>query len=137
MELLRWKTRLSVLWVFMAVGHSAGMFLYLLMPGVLEEVMAGKIGGMQLSEGVMVLYAIFWLIPFIMAVLCLTLKDSYNRWLSFVLAILYILFFIVDIISYLASGESISVALWLIYVAGIVASALIAWFALRWPKQQV
>ena len=136
MEILRWKVRLSVLWIFMAVGHSAGMFLYLLMPGVLEDVIAGEIGGMPLSEGVMVVYAIFWLIPFVMAVLCLTLKDSYNRWVSFVLGILYILFFIVDIISYSAGGEPISVALWLMYVAGIVAAALIAWLALRWPKQQ-
>jgi hypothetical protein len=136
MELLRCKARLSVLWVFMAVGMSAFMFLYFMMPGTLEEVMAGKIEGMQLSEGMMVGYSLYWLIPLIMAVLSLTLSGSVNRWLNFVLGILVALLMIFDIASHLAAGEAASVALWLIGIAMIVVPALIAYFAWKLPKEE-
>jgi hypothetical protein len=135
-ELLRWKARLSVLWVFMAVSMSAFMFLMFMMPDVLKELMAGRMEGEPLCEGVMVVYALFWLIPLVMAVLCLTLGNSPNRWLNFVLGIIVALLLIVDIASNLAAGEAASVALWLIGIAMIVVPALIAWFAWKWPKQE-
>jgi hypothetical protein len=134
MELLRWKARLSVLWVFMAVSMSAFMFLMFMMPGVIEEMMAGEFEGVPLSEGMMVVYALFWLIPLVMAVLCLTLNGSANRWLNFVLGIIFALFLIFDIVSHLAAGEAASVALWLIGIAMIVVPAFIAWFAWKLPQ---
>jgi hypothetical protein len=136
MELLRWKARLSALWVFMAVSMSAFMFLMFMMPDVLKELMAGRMEGEPLSEGMMVVYALFWLIPLVMAVLCLTLNGSANRWLNFVLGILFALFMIVDGASASAGGEAVSVAIWLIGIAMFVVGALIAWFAWRWPKQE-
>ena len=134
MELLRWKARLSVLWVFMAVSMSAFMFLMFMMPDVLKELMAGRFEGEPLCEVIMVVYALFWLIPLIMAVLCLTLNGSANRWLNFVLGILFALFMIVDLA--MSGGEAVSVALWLIGIAMIVVPALIAWFAWKLPKQE-
>ena len=135
MELLRCKARLSVLWVFMAVGMSAFMFLYFMMPGTLEEVMAGKIEGMQLSEGMMVGYSLYWLIPLIMAVLSLTLSGSANRWLNFVLGILFALWFILGIFENSVVSEE-SVAILIMYIAAIVVGGLIAWFAWKLPKQE-
>ena len=132
MELLRWKARLSVLWVFMAVGMSAAMVLGFMMPGEIEEMMAGE------SEAMMVGYALFWLVPLVMAVLCLTLKDSPNRWLNFVLGILFVLFFIIcEILVPAIRGDAVSMALWLVTVAGLVVAFFIAWFAWKWPKQEV
>ena len=135
MELLRWKARLSVLWVFMAVGMSAFMFLYFMMPGTIEEVMAGKMEGMQLSEGMMVGYALYWLIPLIMAVLSLTLSGSANRWLNFVLGIIFAIWFILGIFEHSVVSEE-SVAILIMYIAAIVVGALIAWFAWKLPKQE-
>jgi len=113
MELLRWKARLSVLWVFIAVGISAVMILRFMMPGVIEEVMVGE------SEGMMVAYAFFWLVPLAVAVLCLTLKDSLNRWTNFVLGILLGLFFIIcEIIVPVIQRDAVSVALWLMIIVG-------------------
>jgi hypothetical protein len=134
MEILTWKIRISVLWIFLAVGMSAAMILYLMMPGAIEEIMAGEMGGMRISDGLSIFFAIFWLIPLIMAVLSLTLKASPNRWLNFVLAILFGLFYIFDVSGHLAAGE-IGGHL-LMSIVGIVVAAFIAWFAWRWPKQQ-
>ena len=138
MEILRWKARLSVIWVVMAVGYTAGWFLMFMMPGVMEEMMAGEMpAGKPLSEGRMVMYALFWLIPIVMAVLCLSLKDSPNRWLNFVLGIIFGLFFIFEITSRSIEGDEVSIAIWLIFIAAIIFSALVAWFAWKWPKQEV
>jgi len=131
MELLRWKARLSVLWVFIAVGMSAVMILRFMMPGVIEEVMVGE------SEGMMVAYAFFWLVPLAVAVLCLTLKDSLNRWTNFVLGILLGLFFIIcEIIVPVIQRDAVSVALWLMIIAGLLVLFFIAWFAWKWPEYE-
>ena len=136
MEILRWKARLSVLWVFMAVGWSAAMFLTFIMPGVIEEMMTGEFRGGQLTEERMVCYSLIWLIPLVMAVLCLTLNGSANRWLNFVLGILFALWFILGIFEHQVWGEESSIAVLLMYIAAIVVGALIAWFAWKLPKQE-
>ena len=137
MEILRWKARLSVIWVIMAIGYTAGWFLMFMMPGIMEEMMAGEMpAGKPLSEGRMAMYALFWLIPIVMAVLCLSLKDSPNRWLNFVLGIIFGLFFIFEITSRSIEGDEVSIAIWLIFIAAIVFSAFIAWFAWKWPKPE-
>ena len=134
MEILRWKTRLSVLWVFMAVGMSAAMILYNMMPGIVEEIIAGEMEGMQISDGLLAGFAIFWLIPLIMAVLCLTLKDAPNRWTNFVLSIIFGVFYLVDVIGDLSLGGLSGDIL--MGIAAIVVAAFIAWFAWKWPKQE-
>lgn len=74
MEILRWKTRIAVLWIFMAVAMSAHSVLYFMGPNAIEE-----IEGMHVSAGMLFFMAIFWWVPLVMAVLSLTLKDSANR----------------------------------------------------------
>ena len=135
MELLRCRARLSVLWVFMAVGTAAAMLLSFLKPGVIENVMSGEWGGMPLGEGLMVAYALFFLIPLLVAVLCLTLSGSANRWLNFILGIIWVLWFIFEIVQS-AIGEAEPAALWLMLAAGILVSLFIAFFAWKLPEKE-
>ena len=135
MELLRCKIRISVLWVFLAVGMSASMILLLMEPGVIEGLMAGNLEWTQVSEGLLVLNALFWLIPLIMAVLSLTLKASPNRRANIALGIVFVLLYVVDIIQHSIHG-ALHVAYLLMLVLGIVVAAFIAWFAWRLPKQE-
>ena len=134
MEILRWKTRIAVLWVFMAVAMSAAMVLFFMGPGVIEEVMAGEIEGMQISDGILVFFALLWLIPLIMAVLCLTLRDVPSRWTNFVLGIIFAIFWLVDVIGDLTRGGLSGYML--MGVSMIVVAALIAWQAWILPKQE-
>jgi hypothetical protein len=136
MELLRCKARLSVLWLTMAVGTVAAMFLSLLEPGVIEDVMAGEMEGMQLVEGMMVIYALFFIIPMVVAILCLTLSGSANRWMNFVLGIIWVLWFIFEIVGHATGGEAVPIGMWLMIIAGIVISAYIVYFAWKLPKQE-
>jgi len=128
MEILRWKTRIAVLWVFMAVAMSAHSILYFLEPGAIAE-----IEGMQLSAGMILFMALFWWVPLVMAVLSLTLKDSANRWANFVLGIVFTILNIVHLTEHLAQPSAHQI---LIIGSTVVVTGLIAWFAWRWPKPQ-
>ena len=128
MEILRWKTRIAVLWVFMAVAMSAHSILYFLEPGAIAE-----IEGMQLSAGMILFMALFWWVPLVMAVLSLTLKDSANRWANFVLGIVFTILNIVHLTEHLAEPSADMI---LLIGSTIVVTGLIAWFAWRWPKPQ-
>ena len=134
MELLRYKAIIAVLWIIEAVAMSVYMFLRFMEPGVIEGIISGQFGSSQISEGFLFYLAIFWFIPWILAFLSLTLKDSANRWTNFVLGILFVIFLIIGLIESATGGKS--AAILVDYFLGIVAAALIAWFAWRWPKQE-
>jgi len=128
MEILRWKTRIAVLWIFMAVAMAAHSILYFMEPGAVAEV-----EGMQLSAGMLLFMALFWWVPMVMAVLSLTLKDSANRWANFVLGIVFTILNIVHLTEHFASPSAHQI---LIIGSTVVVTGLIAWFAWKWPKQQ-
>ena len=129
MEILRWKTRIAVLWLFMAVAMSAHSVLAFMEPGAME-----KIAGRAMGPGMMLFMAIFWWVPLVMAVLSVTLKDSANRWANFILGIVFTLLNIFHLTEHLAKP---SIHQLLLIGSTVVVTALIAWFAWKWPKQEV
>jgi hypothetical protein len=128
MEVLRWKTRIAVLWIFMAVAMSAHAVLSFMGREAAEEIWA-----MEMGPGMMLLMALFWWVPLVMAVLSLTLKDSANRWANFVVGIVFTIINIVHLAEHLAEPSADMV---LLIGSTIVVTGLIAWFAWRWPKPQ-
>jgi len=129
MESLTRKIRIAVLWIFMAVAMSAHVVLYFMGPGAI-----GEIEVMQMGAGMLLFMAIFWWVPLVMAVLSLTLKDSANRWANFVLGIVFTVLNIVHLTEHLAQPSAHQI---LIIGSTVVVTGLIAWFAWRWPKQEV
>jgi hypothetical protein len=128
MELLRWKTRIAVLWVLMAVAMSAHGLLAAMVPGGLEKAIA-EVEAM--GPGMLVFMALFWLVPLWLAFVSMTLKGSANRWVNFVLGIIFTLLNIWHLIEHLAQP---SVEQILIVGSTVVATALIAWFAWKLPE---
>ena len=98
--------------------------------------MAGKMGMMEISQGTMVMYLFFFLIPMAVAILCLTMNVSTSRWLSFVLGILWILWFVFELIGLATWEGPACIAMWLLIIAGLVISAYIVYFAWKLPKQE-
>jgi len=127
------KIKLAVLWIFEAVNWSAYVVMMFMLPGAIEEMMAGEIGGDPISEGVLLAFSLFWLIPLTMAVMSLTLKDSANRWANIIVGVSYLA--IGTIISLI--GGWISIAHLLLDVSLTVALVLIVWNAWKWPKKEV
>ena len=131
MEILRWKTRIAVLWVFMAVAMSAHSVLAFMEPGGLEKATA-EVEAM--GPGMLVFFALFWLVPLWLAFVSMTVKDSCNRWVNFVLGIIFTILNIWHLIEHLAQP---TVHQLLIVGSTVVVTALIAWYAWKWPKQEV
>lgn len=131
MESLALETRLAVFWIFIAVTMSANTTLYFIVPGVIDEIRAGKVVGMEAEQGLLLIMAIaYYWIPLAMAVLSLTAKERVNRWASIVLGTFYAVFILFEL-----SMNVTSVAypyLMLMDTSAIVAAILIVWYAWRW-----
>jgi len=112
----------------MAVAMSAHSILAFMDPAAMEE-----LGEMQMSAGMFVFMALFWLIPLIMAFLSLTLKDSASRWANIVLGIVFTLLNIWHLVEHLTTALAVHQIL--IIASTVVVTALIAWYAWKWPRQ--
>lgn len=131
MELTRWKTIISVLWLVWIVAFLITLLAGLFEPGVIAQINEGKFAGFQLTPELLLVTTIMMLVPLVMAFLSLTLKDSINRWSNVALGIVYTVICLVDWIS---SPTQPAYQI-LLYIAKIAASALIVWYAWKLPKQ--
>lgn len=131
MEVLALKMRLAVLWIFVAVTMSANTILYFIVPGVIDEIRAGEVVGMQAGQGLLLVMAImYYWVPLVMAVLSLTLKDRANRWASIISSIFYVGFIFFELVMNVTTVAYPYVML--MDTSAIVVAALIAWSAWKW-----
>ena len=133
MQVLTVKTRIAVLWIFMAVAMSAHSVLFFMEPGAVEEIMSGVMEGVEMGPGMLLFMALFWWVPLVMAFLSVTLKDSANRWTNVVLGAIFTLLNIWHLIEHIAKP---SPAQLLLIVSTVVVTALVIWYAAKWPKQE-
>jgi len=101
-------------------------------PGVIEQIMAGEMAQFQ-TPGMQLLVALSTLIPLTMAFLSVTLRDVANRWANIILGIVFTVLNIYHLTIHFAEPSAHS---FLIVGSTIVATALIAWYAWKWPKQE-
>ena len=131
MELLRCKARIALLWVFMAVAMSAHSQFAVMTPGGLEKTIS-EVEAM--GPGMLVFMALFWLVPLWLVFVSITVKGSSNRWVNFVLGIIFTILNIWHFVEHLAEP---SVEQILIVGSAVVVTALIAWYAWKLPKEEV
>ena len=129
--------RIAVLWIFMAVAMSAHMELSVLESGVIGQIASGKT---QISEGMFLLMALFWLIPLTMAFLSVTLKDLANRRANITMGVVSTALNIFHSLYELIVQPSIhmmqpSLHQLLIDGSTVVVTALVVWYAWKWPKE--
>jgi hypothetical protein len=125
------KMKLSALWVSV-------MFLYVYADvrgfyetGVIEGLIAGELGIFQINQVFLLVSAIIMTIPSVMVFLSLTLMPKANRWANIILGVIYTG---IIILTLLMPG------LWahyiLVGIVEVVLTALIVWYAWKWPKQE-
>jgi len=128
MEIAAVKIKLTVLWIFLAVGYTAYTILDTARPNVMEGMTLGGVyEGLVVTEELLLFFTLFWLIPLTMAFLSLTLKDSANRWANIILSIFYASIWVIDMIE-----GGLLLAQYLINLSMIVVVALIVWYAWKW-----
>jgi hypothetical protein len=128
MENLSLKTRLAVLWLFVAVAMSANTLLYLIVPGVIDEIRMGTVVGMQAGQGLLLMMAImYYWVPLVMAVVSLTLRDKVSRWASIIFGAFYIVFISFELFMNVSTVAYPYVIL--MDTSAIVVAVLIAYYA--------
>ena len=139
METLRWKIRIVVLWVIAAEAYSAHMIMVTIDPISMKKMLEW---GATINAGGWVFGAIYWLIPFCMAFVTITAKGSSNRRVNLVLGIISTIlniyhFFMcgVPLIQPVLFAEPTAHHI-LLLGSAVVATALITWYAWKWPKQE-
>jgi len=139
METLKWKTRIVVLWIISAEAFSAHMIMVTIDPVSMKKMLAW---GATIDAGGWLFAAIWWLIPFWLAFVTITVKGPSNRMANLVLGIVATLlniyhFFMcgVPLVQPILFQEATAHHSLLLGTA-LAATTLIVWYAWKWPKQE-
>ena len=129
------KIKLSALWVARMLSGLQGDSTRLHDPVALRELLAGTSDVSVTSELLLVMSIIF-AVPIIMSFLSLTLKDKANRWVNRIIGIFFAGFDLIFLgLTLFLWPFSAYETFWsFIY---LVFTALVVWYAWKWPKQEV
>ena len=121
-----WKIKIAVLWLLWECGGIVQLMLYSFQPGVMERINAGELIWDQTTPELLLVFAIIFLIPLVMAFLSLTLKDSINRWANIIVGIVWLGLGFIDVPRLISNPAAYAILLWL---TEVVAKVLIVWYA--------
>lgn len=121
------RTKLSALWAALTLLYVYADLLSLFRPGQIEEMTQGRMGPVEATQATLLVAAIIVVVPALMVFLTLTLKAGLCRWANVVLGVLYTAVNVGNL-----AGETW--AYYLLFGAlEIVLTALIVWYAWKWP----
>jgi hypothetical protein len=124
------KIKLSALWAATMLLYIYADIFSLFRPGQIEKMAEGLMGSFPVTQASLLVASILMIIPAVMVFLSITLSPKVNRWVNIILGVLYTVVNISNLI-----GES-----WAYYiffgVVEITLTALIVWYAWKWPKQE-
>jgi hypothetical protein len=110
---------------------SANTILYLVVPGVIDEIRAGQIVGMQAGPDLILgMATVYYWVPLVMTIVSLTLKNKLARWANIILGVFYAVFILFELtmnVTTVAYPYAILMDVSVFFVA-----ALISWFAWKW-----
>jgi hypothetical protein len=125
------EVKLAAAWVALIAFYIYADFLSLYRPGQIDEVRDGVMGPFEVSQSTLLVASLIVMIPAVMIVLSLLLPAGLNRSVNLVLAVLYTLVNISNLV-----GEE-----WAYYylfgIAEIAITVLIFLTAWRWPVRSV
>ena len=125
------KIKLSALWVVLMFCYTYADILGFYAPGNIEELMAGEIAGIQMTQGLLLGSAVLMGIPSAMIFLSLALKARANRLVNIIAGLVYM-----GVLgSTFLTGRN--PAYYIFYAIGkATLIALVVWHAYKWPKKE-
>lgn len=124
------KLKLSAIWVTLMLFYIYADILGFYTPGTIEQVVSEEIGGVQITEGFLLVMAIWMAVPSVMVFLSLALKAKVNRWVNIVAAIVSML-----VLGATFFAGEFSVRYTFQAVVEGVLMVLILWYAWKWPTK--
>jgi hypothetical protein len=125
------RFKIAALWIAMLFLFAYGDIFGFFSPGQIEEVMAGKISGMAITQVFLFAVSLYIAIASVMVFLSLVLVPTVNRWINIVLPSLYVVSIVAS-----AIGET-SAYYWFLSITESVLLLLIVWYAWTWPVTAV
>lgn len=122
------KVKLSTLWVVVLFNMIFADILGFMLPDFLEILETGYAGEVQITQGILLVFAILLEIPIAMIFLSRVLNYRANRWANIIASVITILFVI--------GGGSTNLHYIFFATIEVVCMSLIIWYAWRWPKQE-
>ena len=122
------KVLLSTLWVVVMFNMLFADILSFITPGVLEEMMTGYAGEIEVTQGLLLIFALLLEIPIIMILLSRILNYQANRWANMIASVITILFVV--------GGGSAYLHYFFFASVEVVCMLLIIWYAWTWPKPE-
>lgn len=126
------KIKLAALWAPLMFHYSYGDILGFYTPEAIEDLITGRAGNVQITDGFLVIMAVWMAIPSLMVFLSLALKASVNRWLNLVLGVLSLL---APASTFLAGEISLRYVIQAAVETMLIAA--IIWHAWTWPRPAV
>jgi hypothetical protein len=123
------RLKISVLWIAMLLLFAYGDIFGFFAPGQIEEVMAGEISGIEITQAFLLAVSVYIAIASVMVFLSLVLAPGINRWTNILLPILYI-------VSIVASAIGESAYFWFLSAVEGALLLLIIWYSWTWPRQE-
>jgi hypothetical protein len=124
------KVKLSAFWIALMLFYIYADILGFYTPGVIENVVLGKIGGIQITEGFLLVMAVWMAVPSVMVFLSLVLKPRANRVLNIATGVVSILMLAA---TFVAGEISARYTFQALIEAALMIS--IIWHAWKWPKK--
>ncbi len=124
------KIKIAALWTSIMFLYIYNDFFTLFKPGSIEDMQQGIMGIFPVNQTALFGASLLMAIPAVMIFVTLILKPKANRIVNIVFGILYVAVMVVSV-----QGE------WIYYVfmgvVEIILTALIVWFAIKWPRVDV
>ena len=125
------KIKLSGLWVALMFFYLYRDVLGFMEPGHVDDLLAGELAGVRMTQAVLLGSAVLMAIPSVMVFLSLALRAQANRWANVILGIAHI----VILAGTFFVGE-VSVLYAFYAIVEFVLIALIVWHAWKWPLRE-
>lgn len=116
------QIKLSIIWVALMLTYLLGDVLRIFS----GDFKAGEIGGVQLTQTHWMLIAMLMVIPVIMVVLSLVLKQPVNRWANIIVAAFFFIFNLIGLPTYPSAYDKFLI------VIGLVFNILTVRYAWNW-----
>jgi hypothetical protein len=122
------RCKLAALWIATLLLFAYGDIFGFYSPGQIQEVLAGQLSGMAITQGFLFAVSVYVAIASVMVFLSLVLTPTVNRWANIVLPILYVVSIVAS-----AIGET-SAYYWFLSITESALLLLIVWYAWTWPR---
>lgn len=121
------RSTMSLLWIFVMFNMIFADIVGFVAPGQLEQIINGETG-FDITEELLLVFALLLEIPIAMIVLSRVLNRRANQWVNTIAALITTVFII--------GGGSAYLHYYFFATMEIAAMGLIVWYAWRWPTPE-